>query len=721
MGILAFFWLSGFPVWAGTIQSVSDNGPVGKFGKFEISIDLGKTYKNPFDPAEVDVTVEFKSPSGVIGKVNGFVYQDYQRAGDFNSQTLTPVGGLVWKARFTPNETGDWTYRVQVKDAFGVSTAPAHAFTVRASQNKGFVRISSRDPEYFVFDSGETYFPLGENIAWSSGGRTFQFDKWVGSLAENGGNFARIWQANWHTEYEWAYSYPATTLLPGNYMDRLKEAWELDYILNLCAEKNVYVMLCLLNHGKFSSTTNPNWKDNPYNKRANPKGGFMDKPEELWTSEKAKMYIQRNWRYLVARYAHYTSLQSWELFNEMEWIDNYSGSVRASAMFHQEMGGYLKSIDPYRHLLTTSYAHALTWPDEVWKTGMQFTQEHNYGGLDMAQIVDGLTSQMKTRNPDKPFFIGEMGIGGDGDSENKKDPTGIFIHNTNWGSLTAKAAGGGFPWWWDSYVEPKNLYYRWKGISAFVSGEDLDNRGYKPTAFTVTTPQMTDLTFSPGNNGWGVKAGANHFNLGQDGAVTPPETNLTGFVYSTAKVDFRNPPTFHVEMAKPGKFRVKLNTISSWGTNNLTIQLDGKSTQVNNTPASANATYEIALPSGSHEISVDSTGQDWVQVASYSLTNYVGVLRCKAIVGRDRVLGRVQSRNFTYSHPETPPVKGGILRLTGLNHDGFWKMEWWDTEKGIKRGVVKAKVKGGSTFLTLPVITTDLAFKGYYAGVRIKK
>ena len=722
--IAILIWMGSASAFSGpllSILSISDNAPVGKYDKLEISFDLGKSYKNPFDPAEIDVTVELKSPSGLIREVKGFVYQDFQRTGDFNHQVLTPVGSLVWKARFAPNETGDWSYVIKAKDTVGGASSTSRSFTVRSSADRGFVRVSANDPDYFAFDNGDDYFPLGENIGWSSDGRTYQYDKWVGSLADNGGNFIRVWQANWHTEYEWAYSYPPTTLLPGNYMDRLKEAWELDYILNLCSQKKVYVMLCLINHGRFSTTNDSNWKDNPYSKKANPTGGFLDKPEEVWTSEKAKMYIQRNWRYLIARYAHYTSIHSWEMFNEMEWIDNYSASVTASAQFHQAMGDYLKSIDPYHHLLTTSYAHALKWPSDVWNAGMQFTQEHNYGGQDMAQVADNLTSEMRAQYPGKPFYIGEMGIGGAGGSEAKADPTGIFIHNTNWGSLTAKAAGGGFPWWWDSYVEPNNLYYRWKGIAAFTAGEDMDRRRYKPTAFEVSTPAMADFAVSPGRSDWGLKAPQNLFTISKDGSLIPSESNLTGYVYSKAKADFRNPPTFHVEPASRCKFSVKLGAISSWGQNNLTIMMDGKPTAVNNAPATANSVYEIEVTKGPHDLFVDSTGQDWVQVAAYSITNYVGALRCKALNGEGKVLGRVQSKSYTYSSKENPLIKGAVLHLDGLSQNGAWKMEWWDTEKGTKLAVKKFKVSGGAAALPLPAIDKDLAFKAVYTGGKSTK
>jgi hypothetical protein len=191
---------------------------------------------------------------------------------------------------------------------------------------------------------------------------------------------------------------------------------------------------------------------------------------------------------------------------------------------------------------------------------------------------------------------------------------------------------------------------------------------------------------------------------------------LTGFVYSTAKAEFRNPPTFHVTLAQAAEFRVALNTVSSWGNPKLTITLDGQPTSVNNIPVTANGVYGIKVPAGAHDLFVDSTGTDWVQVASYTLTHFVGALRCKALNGTDRVLGRVQSRAFTFGSAQTPKVEGGKLMLKGLSRDGAWNLEWWDTDKGVKTGGTKITVAQGAAEVSLPPITTDLAFKVAYAG-----
>src|SRR5208282_5935344 len=95
-----------------------------------------------------------------------------------------------------------------------------------------------------------------------------------------------------------------------------------------------------------------------------------------------------------------------------------------------------------------------------------------------------------------------------------------------------------------------------------------------------------------------------------------------------------------------------------------------------------------------------------------------GNLRCNALRGQGKVLGRVESKayNFTNEGKLLPNLKGAVLKLTGIVPDGTWKVEWWDTDKGLEKSFQTITVSKGSADVPLPALTTDLAFKAYLMG-----
>jgi hypothetical protein len=689
------------------------------YDKFEATYSLGNTYSNPYDPSNIDVNVDFTSPSGKHYNVNGFIYQSYTRTGDFNSQNLLASGPLVWKVRFSPNEEGSWSYQISAFDGV-TNTAAVRQFTVNSSSKKGFIRISSYNSRYFAYDNGENYFPLGEGMGWPGSGGTYQYDTWVSLLAAAGGNYIRVWNAPWHTEVEWAYSYPSSPVLPGNYSSRQAEAWELDHIFDLADSNGVKVLLCMINHGKFSSTINPNWDSNPYNSNVNP-NGLIATPQEVWTNASVQIYLKRVWRYYVARYAYSTALFSWELWNEMEWSDDYLNQVANSALWHQASADYFRSIDPYKHLVTTSYAHATGWPVGVWNSGMDFTQDHNYGGTDMASYIHGNSAQMMQLNPGKPFMQEELGISTE-NSGADLDPTGLSIHESNWASVMSGCGGGAMPWWWDTWIHPGNLYYRWTGTAKYLKNENLDSRNYSPVTPIVQTAVLSDYILSPGFTTWNTKAPQNIFAVSNSGFLTPPETNLGDRLYGAWYNAAKNPPTFNVNYPSPGKFRVtdvQENPASNNSANSIRIDLDGVSKLSQNPTAMGNI-YEIDVPAGAHTIFVTNTGNDWI-VVNYAFTNYTGLLRCYALSGNQKILGWVQNRNYTYwqqhNNVVLTTVTDGLIRLKNVSNDGIWRVYWWDTESGIQNGGSSDfNAVGGDVNINVPPVSKDAAFKAYFIG-----
>ncbi len=713
---LVFLAAAAFPARAAgpAIGNVTDNGPVPRYEKLEVTFTLGTSYPNPFDPSQIDIQVTFAGPGGVSRTVNAFWYQAYTRSGNTGGQVLAASGTPVWKARFAPHVAGPWTYQISARDASGTSVASSTGpVTVQASARRGFIHVSTADPRYFAYDDGTVYVPLGENVGWAGNGRTYQYDQWLSALAAQGGNFVRIWMAAWGMCVDWDWSHGSAWL--GNYGNHLGDAWELDHVLDAADANGQAVMLCLLHHGQYSSTVNPVWADNIYRSTW---GGPLATPGLVWTDATARELMKRRWRYLVARYAYSTALQSWELWNEMEWTDDYPARVAASAAWHQEMRDAIRAQDPYQHPVTTSYANGAAWGTSVFGAGMDLVQTHDYGSTDWAQYASDIAAGFLATYPGKPFFLGEFGLADDATSV-AQDPGGLSIAEASWSSVMSKSAGGGAPWFWDGWIPNQNLYGRWKGISTFLSGEDLDRRSYVPVRPGVTTSIRADVGVSPAFAAWD-RSPASAFTLSPNGQLTPDATQLGTYLHGSWQPALRNPPTFTVDYATAGQLEVVVAGVSASGTNTITIKLDGAPTPVNGTPVAA-GTYSVNVPAGVHTILVDSSGEDWFQVSQFVFTGYAAILRAYALTGTGKVLGWVQSRNYTYWNQcascqggtarPLPVVSDGVLQLSGLSGDGLWNATFFGTVDGTAQGTTGATAVGGVLNLPLPALSQDLAFK----------
>jgi hypothetical protein len=62
------------------------------------------------------------------------------------------------------------------------------------------------------------------------------------------------------------------------------------------------------------------------------------------------------------------------------------------------------------------------------------------------------------------------------------DRTGSYIHIGQWASLMSGAAGSGFNWWWEAYVDRFNTYSAFRALPRFVAGIPLDREGFTPAA-----------------------------------------------------------------------------------------------------------------------------------------------------------------------------------------------------------------------------------------------
>lgn len=443
----------------------------------ELAVATGRTFANPFDPQEVEVWAVFAGPGGAQ-RVQGFWYQGFARrletdAGTRSAaggrQVLVPTGEQGWRIRYTPQVPGVYTCRVFLRDRDGtVTVAEGPAFTVAPGHHTGFVRISRHDPAYFACDNGDLYFPMGENMGWGNAGRTYDYDVWCRRLAAAGGNCIRVWMSSW------AFAIEGPEGGPGDYGPRLDRAWELDYLFGLCEELGIRIVLVLVNHGSVSTFCNPDWDRNAYN-RQNP-GGFLDQAAAFFTDAQARDLFRRRLRYIVARWAHSPSLLAWELFNEVDLTDGWRQCKGAVAEWHGEMARYIRSLDPYGHLITSSYMGDTLDPLLWHLPELDFVQYHTYGHRDLVPHIAAAVSHLAQYG--RPVCVAEFGTDTRGADTNDRE--GVWLHEGIWAAVFAKAAGAAWPWWWDTCVHPLDLYRHWLGLSRFLAGEALDREHYQP-------------------------------------------------------------------------------------------------------------------------------------------------------------------------------------------------------------------------------------------------
>lgn len=138
--LLGLFFVRGFS--QPTIITPTFPNSVGLFDLFEVSFRLGKQYSNPYNPDTISVYAMFYGPMGIFQRVDAFYYEGYifQQLGGY--EQATPVGfNKGWRIRFTPIQTGSWSFKIIAQDHSGsISQMPSDGLSYLSFQFPSVVR-----------------------------------------------------------------------------------------------------------------------------------------------------------------------------------------------------------------------------------------------------------------------------------------------------------------------------------------------------------------------------------------------------------------------------------------------------------------------------------------------------------------------------------------------------------------------------------------------------
>ncbi|MBX7133779.1 MAG: cellulase family glycosylhydrolase [Fimbriimonadaceae bacterium] len=578
---------------------------------------------NPFDPAENDVRLRLTK-------------------GGRATERLAFFANGKWRARIATPEPG--RYAVEVwRNSKKVVGSPKSIQVPKTRIHH--VRTSGTKFEL----GGKPYWPVGTNLGWQSPNFPDMTEQ-IATLAKAGGNWTRIWASNWDDKSPfWTQNTP----LP-------KDGWMSEVALNRwdqlvrAAEKSgVYFQYVFFNHGQFSTEVNPNWPTHPWNK-AN--GGFLPDAKAFFTDPEAKRRARMFLRYAAARWGASPAIMAWELWNEVQFTDlARSGDWKTVAAWHDEMADYMRSVDSYGHLITTS--SELGAP--IWRK-MDYAQGHGYPAS-----IEGLIMGSTSPDPRKPLFFGEVGLGNSSGRNAQEER--MAIRDGIWGGFFAGQAGAGQYWFWDRMNLPGMLdEYRNSTKALRTIGNPA---GFRPTNLTVDVASSGTLVMRPGR-GW-EKSDLMDFNLPTD--ANPSKLGkLSSFLQGRAnRVMQPKPLTLRFSASKNGVFRAIINQVSQSGAA-VSLSCNGvagptKRWDAASSNRNVNETLEMPFSPGDNVVVVDNDGADWVNVSQYEATTLAPDATALAAANGNTLILRVRAAAPSQKLVVRHPLLKGVLNLRVLS------------------------------------------------------
>lgn len=483
-----------------------------RFEAFEIGVDLDAgPLSNPFIVNASLASMEV-APPGATGKtiiMAPFFYQNFSRQqGSDGTEMLTRVGPSKYLLRFTPEQTGQYQFRL-VGCSMSVSGLRSGSFDVVDSSRGPFVHVASGGQ--FFEAGGQPVFLLGENMVFPgrdpiitsynytdfykyANQSTYMYDHYMKKMAAMGGNYIRLWiglSCN-------ATGSTPISLAGGTEFGRydLAAAWRLDYILRLAESLNIKVLLCFESQQSLQMLF-------PASIYTKDHGGPLSVPTDYFSNQIIRNEFKNRLTYAINRYSSSTALLSWQFFNE--WNDFPGFSTDIAVDWQAQLSQFVRETDPYSHLIHNSFG-SIT-PEQFTQT-LDFATLHSYNVDDFGLTAMSTLSTMQS-NFSKPVFWGETGFSGGahgGDINGSlwwtADAPSVHLHNALWGSVVSTAAGGAMHWWWHEF-DDHNAYLEFSPVRKFVDQIPLLSRRWESTAISPIQPGPSAIcSKAPGQIGY---------------------------------------------------------------------------------------------------------------------------------------------------------------------------------------------------------------------------
>ena len=449
------------------------------YEKIELKTDIEGLSQdlNVYNEKDVDLSVALTSSSGKSIALPGFYYEEYKFSD--KGQNMGRSGEKAdFRFRISLTEPGSWDFVVTLKiKGETVDRVSGYINAEENKENHGYLSVEPKRKQGFMFTDGTLFTAIGENIAYSANNtstqsmRSAQMIDWMKKCAEYGSNFTRIWLI------QWFLSLQKTGCAPDDLSGGMSDAAQIDRIFDAWEEMGMYGQFCLFSFNQLNNAEDnveAAWSVFPYS--SDTKHGYLKKPTDFFTNEKAIEDTKTYLRYLVARYSYSTNLHSWELFNEIDGAAGYADNFEQAVEWHKTMCDYIRSIDPYGHMITTSTAIK---SDAINAHSMfDFASIHYYNYQKIEEISNFQIEFWQLNS--KPVMFGECGI-----SSVQLDEDLVTFHQQNWAGVMGCGAGTAASWYWEN-LDSIGGYWDFRVVSEMADHIPWNSK----TFFTLSTDNI---------------------------------------------------------------------------------------------------------------------------------------------------------------------------------------------------------------------------------------
>jgi hypothetical protein len=592
-------------------------------------------------------------------------------------------------------------------------TSPTTREVMHPSTRLAITRAAG-DSTRLAFADGTVYTPIGANLAWTAGERVRWHEDAFRAFRSNDLNWTRIWMCHWGAmNLDWLPEDMGSSPKPGTLDARIAGHW--DRVLASAEEHGVYVQLVLQHHGQYSSTVNSNWAANPWN-AANP-GGFLQAPGEFFTSPRARALTKQKYRYIVARWSHSPAILAWELFNEVHWTDAYrhDGNEAAVAAWHAEMAAYLRAIDPYDHLVTTSLEdlHSPIY------AAMDYLQPHLYA-------INMLTGVREFEQPfeklDRPVFYGEIGDDKLPLAPGEK-PAGSALTPMVWASLMGPGPNPAQSWQGEDFIRLGRVG-ELGAVARFLRETGLaTRRRLAPFSPAVESTETIPLQVISGYD-W-AKYRPHEATVPLDGSDSLAANHVPGILVGAPKSvaeGYLREFTLRLDLPRATTATLAFADAGARGAS-VAVLIDGREVATHRwprlpgapdegppppgTPARP-ATIRVTLEAGRHSITLrNDGGEDWIRLGMIDLGLATPMIAAAGKRGADFIAAWAWHRRDVHAIAPNAPATATLL-LPDVPV-GAWTITWWDTDRGLPGAPTTIDHPGGTLRLATPPIARHAA------------